>query len=82
LEGKGGLAKLPRTSLQEAATLAAVRHLTDQELEHLDSALARGLDPEKGDRQDVLVSPSEQAAYRRFQTLYEERSRQRRCDPF
>jgi hypothetical protein len=75
LEVKGGLVKLPRTSPQEVATLAAVMHLTDLELEHLDSALARGLEPEKGGRQDVLVSPAEQAALDRFHALYEEVSR-------
>jgi hypothetical protein len=63
--------------LQEARSREAMTRLTDEELDHLDSALARGFDPQK-DRQDVLVTPSEQAAYRRFQTLYEELSRQRR----
>jgi hypothetical protein len=48
--------------------------LTDQELEHLDNALERGFDPEKGERQDVLVTPREQAAYLKFQRLYEDLS--------
>jgi hypothetical protein len=47
--------------------------LTDEELRLLDAALERGFDPQK-ERQDVLVTPSEQAAYLRFQKLYEDLS--------
>ncbi len=54
LEGKCGP---PPTAvaLQEARSREAMTRLTDEELDHLDSALARGFDPQK-ERQDVLVS--------------------------
>jgi hypothetical protein len=61
----------------DPAVDTAVRLLTDDELVILRNALARGFDPQK-ERQDILVTPREQAAYRRFQTLNEEMSRQRR----
>jgi hypothetical protein len=72
---KGRLDRLQRRLPEPAAPVdVAVRLMTDDELMLLDGALDRGLDPRK-QRQDVLVSPAEQAALDRFHALYEEVSR-------
>ena len=72
LEEKGSQA--PVSAMQERWALEAVRHLSDRELELLDSALERGFDPQK-ERQDESLSPDEWAAFERFNEFYEEARR-------
>ena len=63
----------PIAAMQERWARAAARHLSDDELRLLQSALRRGFDPSSArEQQDVPVAPAQWAAYERFAKFYEE----------